>query len=488
MIDAVAFAVTRHGACNRAGEHALTALRRTDKMELPVIQPSDLDRYDVAGPRYTSYPTAPEWSDDFGPADGHAALRTASTAEAPLSLYVHLPFCWKMCSYCGCNVIVTKDRSRADGYLDLIEQEVALAAAALGQRRRVAQLHFGGGTPTFLDERQFERLWGILGRHFTLTADAEATVEVAPAVTTFDQLEALIGLGVNRLSLGVQDLDATVQEAIGRVQSPEETRAMLNFARNRGVSSVNFDLIYGLPCQTTASWAETLDAVVDMAPDRLAVYSFAYVPSFKPHQRRLPVEAMPTGMDKVGLFRQAWARFSAAGYAAVGMDHFAAPHDKLAIAARAGTLGRNFQGYTVQRAPETVAFGSSAISDVGGAFVQNHRRMRDYREAVEAGRLPVARGLWLTAEDERRRAIITELMCNLRVDLGPGATRAYARELEALAPLADDDLVTITEEDAGRVALRVTPRGRVFLRCVAMPFDARLRAAGADRPTYSRTV
>lgn len=457
-------------------------------MELPVIQPSDLDRYDVAGPRYTSYPTAPEWSDDFGAADGHAALRTASTAEAPLSVYVHLPFCWKMCTYCGCNVIVTKDRSRADAYLDLVEQEVALAAAALGRRRRVAQLHVGGGTPTFLDERQFARLWGILGRHFTLAADAEATVEVAPAVTSFGQIEALVGLGVNRLSLGVQDLDPTVQEAIGRVQSPHETRAMLNFARGLGVASVNFDLIYGLPCQTATSWGETLDAVVDMAPDRLAVYSFAYVPDFKPHQRRLPVEEMPTGLDKVGLFQQAWARLSAAGYTAVGMDHFAAPHDKLAMAARAGTLGRNFQGYTVQRAPETVAFGLSAISDVGGAYLQNHRRMRAYREAIEAGRLPVGRGLWLTAEDERRRAIITELMCNLRVELGPGATTAYAAELAALDLLAEDDLLTIVEGDGGRVALRVTPRGRVFLRCVAMPFDARLRARGSDRPAFSRTV
>ncbi|MEZ4432567.1 MAG: oxygen-independent coproporphyrinogen III oxidase [bacterium] len=455
---------------------------------LPIVEPRQLDLYDVPGPRYTSYPTAPEWSDTFTPADYAAALRTARLTEAPLSLYVHIPFCWSMCRYCGCNVVVTRDPGRADAYLDVVEQEVALVAAQLGRRREVAQLHFGGGTPTFLDERQFARLYGAITRHFTLAAGAESTVEINPVVTSRSQISALRALGVDRLSMGVQDFDPLVQETIGRRQSPDETRALVNYVRGLGFESVNFDLIYGLPHQTPTRWQKTLETVIDIAPDRLAVYSFAYVPGFAPHQRRLPADALPLGIDKLELFRQAWGAFVEAGYVPVGMDHFAAPGDRLARAAHDGTLGRNFQGYTVRRAPETVAFGASAISDIGGVFAQNHRRLSHYREAVEAGRLPVGRGIALTAEDERRRAVITELMCNLRVDLGPGASDAYRVELAELAPLAADGLVVVTPSAEGRVSVAVTGKGRMFLRNVAMPFDARLRARGADRPGYSRTV
>lgn len=455
---------------------------------LPLVEPRHLELYDVPGPRYTSYPTAPEWSEAFGPDDHAAALATARLAEAPLSLYVHIPFCWSMCRYCGCNVVVTRDPSRADDYLGLLEEELALVADRLGQRRTVAQLHLGGGTPTFLDERQLGRLWSAVTRHFTLSDDAEATVEVNPVVTSRSQITTLRALGVNRISMGVQDFDPLVQETIGRRQSPEETRALVNYVRGLGFESVNFDLIYGLPHQTPTRWHKTIEQVIDIAPDRLAVYSFAYVPDFAPHQRRLPAEALPLGMDKLDLFRQASDALVTAGYVPVGLDHFAAPGDRLAQAAREGTLGRNFQGYTVRRAPETIAFGASAISDIGGVFAQNHRRLSHYRDAVLAGRLPVARGVRLSAEDERRRAVITELMCNLRVDLGAGARDAYRDELQDLAPLAADGLVRIMPGDDGRVQIGVTPRGRFFLRNVAMPFDARLRARGGESSGYSRTV
>lgn len=456
---------------------------------VPIVPAGHIATYDVAGPRYTSYPTAPEWSDAFGPGDYARALTRAAAGPAPLSLYVHVPFCWSMCSYCGCNVIVTRNPQRADAYLDLLEIEIDRVAAHLGDRRRVAQLHLGGGTPTFLDCDQLERLFGMLGRHFTLLEDAEATVEINPAVTTREQIETLRALGINRLSFGVQDFDDRVQESIGRVQTFEETRAMLDLARGLGFDSVNFDLIYGLPHQTPRSWARTLDRVIELAPDRLAVYGFAYVPGFKPHQRKLPADALPDGPARLDLFRQAWSAFAHAGYLSVGMDHFAAPHDPLARAVVDGTLWRNFQGYTVQRAAETVAFGVSAISDIGGVFAQNPRRMSDYRALLESGRLPIARGLELTPEDRVRRRLITQLMCNLSLDLGPGAVDLYAAELDGLAPLAADGLVDVRIGEAGAVQLRVTPLGRLFLRNVAMPFDARLRdrpAGGA--PRFSRTV
>lgn len=457
--------------------------------DVPEVPPGYVSAYDVAGPRYTSYPTAPEWSADFGPADYARALERASGAPEPLSLYVHIPFCWSMCSYCGCNVIVTRDPARADAYLDLVEQEVVLVAERLGARRQVAQMHLGGGTPTFLDPVQLERLFGIIGRHFELTDDVESTVEINPAVTHRDHIETLHQLGVNRLSFGVQDFDPRVQDSIGRVQSFAETRAMLDLARGLGYRSINFDLIYGLPHQSPRSWARTLDQVIELAPDRLAIYGFAFVPDFKPHQRKLPADAMPEGPARLDLFRQAWRALSHAGYASIGMDHFAAPHDPLARAAREGRLWRNFQGYTVQRAPETVAFGVSAISDIGGTFAQSPRRMSQYRDLVSSGRLPVARGLELTAEDRARRRLITQLMCNLSLDLGPAALDDYAFELDALAPLATDGLLDMLSGPDGAVELRVTPLGRLFLRNIAMPFDARLRThSPATRPRFSRTV
>ncbi|MCA9543844.1 MAG: oxygen-independent coproporphyrinogen III oxidase [Myxococcales bacterium] len=440
-----------------------------------------LARYDVVGPRYTSYPTVPVWRDDFDADDHVLALQRAAThPEAPLSVYMHVPFCEKLCHYCGCNVIVAKNRAKADPYLDAMRTEIELVARHLGGRRQVSQVHWGGGTPTFLDIARIEQLWGHLRAHFDLTEDAEVSVEINPVTTSLAQLEALRRLGFNRISLGVQDLDPRVQEAIGRHQTVEQTVEALEFSRGLGFKSVNFDLIYGLPHQDIHTWAETLDGVIQLQPDRIAVYSFAWLPQLRPHQARIDGDALPTGRAKLDLLRQAWKAFATAGYVPIGMDHFARPDDELAQAQVQGRLWRNFQGYTVQSAQDSIAFGVSAISDVGGAYAQNVRTLPKYYEAIGQGRLPTVRGMHLSPEDERRRTLITQLMCNLNVSLDEGERRHFANALAALKPLVADGLVEPTA-----AGLRVTDLGRIFLRNVAMPFDEYLPGS---QHRFSRTV
>jgi oxygen-independent coproporphyrinogen III oxidase len=448
---------------------------------LPRIPEELVARLDVAGPRYTSYPTVPVWSETFGERQqGEALARAAREEGEPLSLYVHIPFCREMCSYCGCNVVVARDSRRAEPYLDALAREAALVGERLGRRRRVARLHFGGGTPTFLDEGQLERLWRALTSVFTIDAGAELAVEIDPVVTRRAQLALLAGFGFRRLSMGVQDFDPDVQAAVRRLQTVDETRAAVDEARALGYTSVNFDLIYGLPHQTPASWRRTLASVAALAPDRVAAFSFAFVPEVKPHQRRLASLPMARGADKLALFRIVHEELSGAGYRAIGMDHFALPGDELARAQERHALWRDFQGYTTRRANATVALGASAISDVGGAYAQNVRTLAEYARRVAAGRLPVEKGVRLDGEDLERRRIITELMCNFCTHLGEGAAQRFAPELAALEGLARDGLVEVAGE---RVA--VTPLGRLFVRNVAMVFDEYLQA-GAGR--YSRTV
>lgn len=450
-----------------------------------VLDEATVRRHDVRGPRYTSYPTAPDWTADFGPDDYVRHLRAAATRPGdPLSVYVHVPFCRQMCSYCGCNVVISRNQHRPDPYLGHLAREMDLVAAHLGPRRTVDQIHWGGGTPTFLDEAQTRRLFGALRERFDLTPDAEVAIEVKPTDTDPDHLEMLRSLGFNRLSLGVQDFDPAVQEAVGRLQTVEETEALLRAARRLGFGGVNFDLIYGLPRQTPDTWSRTLAEVVRLRPDRIAAYSFAYLPDLRPHQRRLPADELPLGAAKLALFRLTYETLVEAGYVAIGMDHFALPDDELARARAEGTLWRNFQGYTVRKSPDTVAFGVTAISDIAGAYAQNVRSLKKYGERVEAGVLPTERGVALTPDDRRRRAVITALMCNLGLDLGPTGEADFAPEL---ARLRDPPLSELVEVDGPRLTL--TPLGRVFVRNVAMVFDARLaaRAPGA-RPTFSRTV
>ena len=440
-------------------------------------------RYDVAGPRYTSYPTAPEWKHDFGTEDyaERRGVAGAAGADEPLSLYVHLPFCRSLCWYCGCNVVVSKEPEAADIYIDHLLQELEQVVGQLGLRRKLSQVHWGGGTPTFLSEAQLERLWSGLTRHLSPLPDAEVAIEVHPALTTRTQLSLLRQLGFNRVSMGLQDFDPKVQEVTHRLQSFEQTRALLEHARGLGFSGVNFDLIYGLPYQNPETWERTLRQVLSLRPDRLAVYSFAFIPEVLKHQRRMPAEALPDARTKLGLFRSAWASFVDAGYHPIGMDHFAVPEDELSLAQQRRALGRNFQGYTVKAASDVVALGATGISDVGGAYAQNVRALPYYYERVREGRFATERGFRLSDDDRRRRAIITQLMCNFWVDLGEDATRDFAPELERLQPLEDDGLV---RRDGGQ--LEVTPLGRLFVRNVAMVFDSYLRRA--ERPRFSRTV
>ena len=448
-------------------------------------------KYDRPGPRYTSYPTAPEWSEAFGADAYEAHLARADRAGGPLSIYVHLPFCREMCRFCGCNVIATHDRSRADAYLDTLEREVALVAARLPGRRTVSQLHWGGGTPTFLDEKQLTRCHQLLARHFQFTPDAELSIEIDPAITTRSQIDTLAALGFNRISMGVQDFDDKVQQVVGRIQGEKETAALVEAARQNGFKGVNLDLIYGLPYQTPATWTRTLERILAIHPDRMAVFGFAYVPWAKPHQRLLPQEALPRTEQRVELFLGAVEAFARGGYRLIGLDHFALESDELARAQDGGYLYRNFQGYTVRPADDTVAFGISSIGDIGGAYAQNVHRLREWTDKVEAGALPIERGAAMSDDDVMRRFAINRVMCLLRLDLreiaerfGPAARAALEVDLAAgKQELVDDGLVSFDGD-----VLQVKPLGQLLVRNVAMLFDAYLKKAGAKKQVFSRTV
>jgi oxygen-independent coproporphyrinogen III oxidase len=449
-----------------------------------------ITKYDRPGPRYTSYPTAPEWTDAFKAPQYEGHLARADREPGPLSIYVHLPFCREMCRFCGCNVIATHDRTRADGYLDVLEKEVALVAQRLPERRAVSQLHWGGGTPTFLDDKQLVRCHEILARHFTFTDDVEKAVEIDPAITTKSQIETLAKLGFNRISMGVQDFDARVQEVVGRIQGEKETAELVQAARDFGFKGVNLDLIYGLPYQSPETWKKTLERILAIHPDRMAVFGFAYVPWSKPHQRLLPQEALPKTEQRVELFLGAVEAFTKAGYRLIGLDHFALESDELAVAQTGGYLYRNFQGYTVRPADDTVAFGMSSISDIGGAYAQNAHKLKDWGEMVEAGIVPIDRGASMSQDDVMRRFAINRVMCLLRLDLGEIATKfgpAARAALEAdlaggVQELVGDGLVTFD----GNV-LAVTPLGQLLVRNVAMLFDAYLKKADGKKQ-FSRTV
>jgi oxygen-independent coproporphyrinogen-3 oxidase len=448
----------------------------------PRIDDALLRRLDVPIPRYTSYPTAPVWTESIGPSAYADALVRAGRerTDAPLSLYVHIPFCRERCSFCGCNVVIARSTDTADSYLAALVREMETVAHLLGERRSVLQIHWGGGTPTFLDERQIDSLWSAIARLFRVLPEAEVAVEIDPKVTRQSQLALLRSLGFNRMSMGVQDFDPGVQEAISRIQTPEETRDMLESARGLGFRGINFDLIYGLPRQSPQSWSRTLTQVQDMSPDRMAVYAFAHVPEVRPNQKRLPVADLPRGLDKLELFRLAWEAFTGAGYRPIGMDHFARPDDELAEAQARRALTRNFQGYSVRAATDVVAFGISGISDVGGLYAQNTHSIGRYRGAVALEALATERGFSCTADDVRRRGIITQLMCNFHVDLGESAQQEFAGELARLHELEAEGLVSVAGNEVD-----VTPLGRIFVRNVASIFDAYL---GANEGPFSRAV
>jgi len=473
----------------RPNAHGALAARPVER----AVTAELLARYDRPGPRYTSYPTAIEFHDGISHDDYLGCLAAADAlGDAPLALYAHLPFCEERCLFCGCHTIISPRKDVAEPYLDLLCQEIELLAARLPNRRRFAQLHLGGGTPTYYSPQQLERLLRHLYRHFTPLPGAELAVEADPRVTTAEHLDALAELGFNRISFGVQDLTPEVQAAVNRVQSLEQTARLVEHARARGYRGINIDLIYGLPLQTPASFERTIEAVIALQPDRTAVYSFAFVPWVRGNQKKIEEDQLPSPEVKVELFAIARERFLAAGYEPIGMDHFARPDDELARARREGRLRRNFQGYAVIPGDDVLAIGVSGIGDVRGHYVQNEKKLSRYEEAIRAGRLPVARGVRRSDDDEVRRTVIHELMCNFRIDTGEIERRHgidfgqyFAEDLALLAAHEAEGMVRITPE-----RIEATPIGELFVRNLAICFDRyqRERHDAESRPVFSRTV
>jgi len=449
-------------------------------------------RYDRQGPRYTSYPTAVEFAEGIDSASYEVLLAAADEHDdEPLSLYVHLPFCEERCLFCACHVIITPHYERALPYLDLLRQEIDMVAERLPHRRQISQLHLGGGTPTYHQPEDLGGLLDHLLRQFEPRADAELAIEVDPRVTRLAHIDMLAERGFNRVSMGGQDFTPDVQRAVNRIQSVDQTRALIDRARARGFRGTNVDLIYGLPHQSLDSFADTVDAVIDMGVDRLAIYSFAFVPWIRGHQTRISEEDLPDRDLKLELFAMARQRLLEAGYEPIGMDHFAKPDDELFRARREHRLRRNFQGYSVIPASDVIGLGISAIGDVQDAYVQNEKKLTTYEEAIIAGRLPVHRGISRTADDSVRRDVIHELMCNFRVDFGAiedkhGIDFAtyFAEDLAELAAHEADGMVRVGED-----AIEATPVGELFVRNLAMCFDRYWREKrGDDRPVFSRTV
>lgn len=449
-----------------------------------------LRQFDVPGPRYTSYPTADRFVEAFGADDYVQALhqrREAGAQAPPLSLYVHIPFCESLCYYCACNKIVTRHRERGRQYLAYLAREVELQVAELGPSATVAQLHLGGGSPTFLDDAELGELMVMLYRSFAFVPGGERSIEIDPRTVDAQRLANLAALGFNRLSFGVQDFDPEVQQAVHRIQPASQVFALMDAARALGFESINVDLIYGLPRQNDASFGRTLAQIRDLRPDRIALYAYAHLPErFKP-QRRIAADALPDAAMRVRMLAAAIAQLTEAGYVYIGMDHFALPDDPLAIAKREGRLHRDFQGYGVRPEGDLVALGVSGIGRVGATYSQNAKTLEDYGDRLEQGRLPVVRGLALSRDDLLRRAVIMALMCRGRIEfdaMGDAHSvdfrRYFSAEFAALGPLVAQGLVRLSDHD-----LVVTEQGWFLVRAVAMVFD---RYCSANRARFSRVV
>jgi oxygen-independent coproporphyrinogen-3 oxidase len=453
-----------------------------------------LKKYDRPGPRYTSYPTAVEFHERFDAAAYRRKLAEADGASSePLSFYIHLPFCHERCSFCGCHVVIARDHAISQKYLDHLHAEIDLLAERLPNRRRVSQYHWGGGTPTYQTVDEMAALQERFARHFRLDPDAEVAIEVDPRVTSPEQIRLLRELGFNRISMGVQDFTPEVQEAINRNQSEEETRRLFDLCRRVGFPSINLDLIYGLPLQTPERFRKNMDTVLALRPERVALYSYAYVPWVKANQKRIVVDDLPSPEAKLQLFILARNMFLEAGYVGIGMDHFALPGDEMATAASARRLHRNFMGYTVRMGSDMVGVGVSAIGDVRGAFSQNCKKLSTYYEAVSRGELPIERGYLLDDDDRIRRDVISGIMCNFWCDRREIASRwgidfdaYFAEELEELA--APDGPVSHGFVKLPADGIEIVGNGRLFVRNVAMIFDRYLKTKRGEKPIFSRTV
>ncbi|MCP1659800.1 oxygen-independent coproporphyrinogen III oxidase [Neisseria perflava] len=445
----------------------------------------------ASGPRYTSYPTADRFHSGFGESEYLRALslRTMGVLNKPLSLYIHIPFCNTICYYCGCNKIITKDKSRADAYIEYLEKEMALLAPHLNGRHPLAQLHFGGGTPTFLSDEQLERVFGMIARYFQLIPGGEYSIEIDPRKVSRETVLKLGKLGFNRMSVGIQDFDPKVQAAVNRIQTLEETREVIEAAREAGFKSVSVDLIYGLPHQSVESMKTTIDTVLSLDPDRLALYHYAHLPHiFKP-QRRIDTAAVPDSEEKLDMLQYCVQTLTERGYVFIGMDHFAKPDDELAIALKEGWLQRNFQGYSTYADCDLVAIGVSSIGKIGSTYAQNERDIDAYYAALDAGHLPVMRGYQLNQDDLLRRNIIQDLMCRFSLDFqiyesvfGIPFAQYFHEELADLEKLAVLGLIRLRPN-----GLTVTPKGRFLIRNIAMVFDYHLRHK-ETKAKYSQTV
>ena len=464
-------------------------------MNAQAIDPALLRRYDRPGPRYTSYPTAPQFSSSFGETQLREAAQASNGDPIPrrLSLYVHVPFCESPCFYCGCNRVITRDKGRSEGYLARLYREIALASQLFDRDREVIQLHFGGGTPNFLTPAQLREVVDCLRSHFHFSdsEQRDISIELDPRFVSPADVAELGKIGFNRASLGVQDFDPAVQQAVNRIQSVEQTLAIIQACRDSGFKSVNVDLIYGLPKQAREGFGRTIDTVVAARPDRIAVYSYAHLPHMFKAQRQIEAADLPTPEDKLALLELAIGKLDDAGYQYIGMDHFALPDDELAHAQQRGGLHRNFMGYTTHSDSDLVGLGVSAISHIGDSFSQNPRDLPSWQGAIDEGRLPVFRGMRLSEDDQLRADLIQQLMCQGEVPVtalerryGITFETYFADALDKLRPLEADGLV---KREPGRI--RVTSQGRLLLRNIAMCFDRYLPPPSPDNVTrFSRAI
>ncbi len=461
-----------------------------DARAVAAVSEEFLAKYNRPGPRYTSYPTAPVWKDDFGPDDLEQTFAAADAARTPVSLYMHIPFCESLCLFCACNVSIQKNKGVAVPYLATLKNEIAHVGRFVSKQRPVVQFHWGGGTPTYLTPAQMNDLFEFTRERFSFAADAEIGIEVDPRVTTTEHLETLRRLGFNRLSMGVQDFNPLVQETVNRVQPYEMTRDLIAAARELGFDSINVDLIYGLPYQTADSFTDTLDKILTIAPDRVAMFSYAHVPWLKKQQGSFQGH-LPEGMEKFRIFCVGLEKFSGAGYEYIGMDHFARPADELAVAQRNRTLHRNFQGYTTKAGADLYGMGVSAISGFDAAYAQSYREVPAYSDAVVRRGIGTMRGYRMTEDDRLRRAVISRLLCHTVIDKGEierefgiSFDEYFAPELRQLDEFRGDGLAETSAKE-----IRVTPLGRVFIRNLGMIFDRYLREQQMDaRPLFSKTL
>jgi oxygen-independent coproporphyrinogen-3 oxidase len=432
-------------------------------------------RYGGRGPRYTSYPTALQFNDELTADTYRAKAQESNNSDVPLSLYVHIPFCHSLCYYCGCNKIVTRNEERVARYMEMLYREIAMQSELFDRKRKIEQLHFGGGTPTYLDKQQLAALMDHLRASFTFdeSDNREFSIEVDPRTVDAERIRELWDLGFNRLSLGIQDFNEDVQKAVNRAQSPAEVQALMDSARESGFGSVSFDLIYGLPHQTVESFSQTLDIVIGMQPDRLAVYNYAHLPQRFKGQRMINAEDIPAPETKLDLLHHTIDKLCDAGFIYIGMDHFALPEDELVLARKNGTLQRNFQGYSTHRQCDLIALGVSGIGSIGNMFAQNSVSTIEYEEIIESGELPIVKGLLIDDDDLIRAAVIQDLMCYDSLSFDDFGARHnidfreyFSSEIEKLDVLEQDDLLVL--RDSG---IEITPRGRLLLRNIAMTFD-----------------